>query len=208
MKKLFVLAVLILSTYSSNSFANYCWVTSGSNGGPNSLRHYVENMTSSSCTAPSGDPSDADYFDQVILFATTESGTCNDGNYDGDCNDGSDTFVNNIRITSSVEIPESAGSIVIGNWTDTIADTTDIDYDDDYLDVLSGAGDFGRVVIRASFLAEGELPFVCSETSDDVYFRNVTIITNGVTRAEFFDDTNPETACLKNAGSVRIISHL
>ena len=182
-KKIFLAICLVVSGLfagTSLTHADECWVTTENDDDSDmgSLRSVIENTYNggplSNCTPPSASPGDADYFDQVVLFATDEIGATNN--------------IETIILDNTLTFDNDDLNIAIGNWSET--NVTDNDTSATYDNILSTYStdyenaitrDYGLVTINAqdNFAAD-EAPFICASETQEVYFRNVAILTNGL----------------------------
>ncbi len=199
MKKIsvtFLLLVIAGFVKIPSSYAGYCWVKTEADSGVKSLRYkitqnYSDVGMSANCTPPASsadEPGDDDYFDQVIMFYTTEAGK------DTDTTTATPDEVNTIVLTKQITFNNSDYNLVIGNTSPNVTDDETSyyhPYDPKYVDAFEGGGDMGLVTIDATELSE-DSPFICKEdTQKNVYFRNVNILLNS-------NQSLP--SCIKNAG--------
>ncbi len=173
---------------------DYCWVATNNDDQTDrgSLRYLIQNTYnggSSDCTPPSVSPGDSDYFNKVILLQTVEWGVSE-----------SDA-VSNIVLGSSSDrnktltFSNSSDNIVIGNWSqENVTDPQSVvPYSQDYQNKITR--NYGTVTLDAqTYFDAGNIPFVCNTNTQTVYFRNIVLLTNGVS-----EDQLP--SCIKNAGA-------
>lgn len=152
-----------------------------------SLRFYIEKtqaLANPNCPTPS-EHGDAEFFDQIVLFATAEV---------------SDNDVAKITLSKPLTV-DVTKKVAVGNWTPEIKTSGDVDYPDDY----KSTKNYGTVRIdgRTNF-DEDESPFTCKSGSSTLSLRNILLSTNGLSKRELLE-ANP---CIQDAGALYVCSGL
>lgn len=222
MKKLFVLIVVAIFVFPTTVFG-FCLVTSGKDLEPLAkssdkepgtvlykmsayrLRYAVQTYyNEGECMTDDAyaDPLDHFFgFDQALLFATSEWGGW------------TRTLARNRIVIGDPFLPNlplvfdnDDENLVIGNWSeesfsdpdrdpypaqDSVARTTDNIVDRNY----------GRITIDGcTHFYPGVSPFFCAPGTKEVYLRNVTILTRGISKSGLFDSNS----CLRDGGGVSV----
>ncbi|MDO8519605.1 MAG: putative metal-binding motif-containing protein [Deltaproteobacteria bacterium] len=208
MKKI-LLFVLIFSGFGASDIQAYCLVTHNSSNPGNiySLPYmvatrYNDNGAEALCSNATGTLDRWLGFRQSIRFATLEA-----GNYYNVLGQRIDIQEITISLASRViTFDNSAVNVVVGNWSQDLPANTDYEYgypiNFDPEETIPR--DYGAVIIDGTGLSSRTSPLKCAGATDPVILRNLVIETNGVTRAEFFDRTDPERSCFMDGGAVYV----
>lgn len=206
-KNIIIVAAFICGFGSRVAFAAPCTVESSKDdlSTSSTLRYVVEDFLNDRADKPcsASGYEDGEYFTQSVGFLTDEANTS------------SRADVNEIVLGSVLEF-DMRHATVIGNVSQDALDdaetshASDVDYDSDgnenddgdsYTMVDGEVKDYGMVVIDARNLGENVNPFLCSSDSEDVYLRNMIVLTDSVTIGEVFDD------CVKDGGNAWVCAY-
>lgn len=176
-------------------WAEECWVVNESDSSTEqwSLRWTIEEIfnvySTPYCAPPNQSPGDVDYFAQVILFDSQEI----------EIVEGAEvskiTLGNSSRSNDAFNFDNSSHTLVIGNWSEeNVTDSeSEINYSSNYSSLFTR--NYGTVILDGqTHFDEGESPLTCSSGTSAVYFRNIVLLTNGVSEEDL-------PSCIHNAGA-------
>jgi hypothetical protein len=184
------LFVFALGAPAQAKTVKYCTVTteddySSGDDSNNSgyLRYWLEEVIDNSINqcAPPSNLSDADLYDDLVLFETAELP--------------SSLAIDWVNIDRQINVKSLNRTVAVGNWTPTML--TDVS-STDYTGYQELTKDYGSVVIDARIGAidaedADRQPFKCDEGDQNVTLRNLILYTNGVKKED--------VACVVDGGA-------
>jgi hypothetical protein len=182
---LILIGLCLIFSQTAKADYSYCWVYNESDDASTywslrwDLAELFHGYSDSHCAPPEVSPGDQDYFDQLIIFATKEVGVS-----DSDAVK-SITLGSSGRWNDPLEFYHHTDTLVIGNWSDeSVNDSnSDMTYSSDYKSLFNM--NYGTMIIDGqTYFDEGTSPLSCASWSENVYFRNIVLLTNGVAKED------------------------